>query len=335
MQPGRKVCVKFMKTKFLISTALSLFMLVADSQAQPANKPPRVGYIAASGSTVPEGLVQKLRDLGYIEGKNIAFELQTRRSPTSDWSEPVAQLIKLKVDLIVADGSGPATAAMKATKTIPIVMTSSTDPVGLGLVASLAQPGGNVTGLSSVSGELGGKLLDILKEIMPPLSRVVIPGPPPGSSTQDLFMKETEAPARALKIELIRVTARGPEEFPQVFQTAAKRKAQALVVRIPATIPPAQRQQFVELAAKHRLPAIYQATNWVDAGGLISYGADRNHQFQRAAIYVDKILKGAKPAELPVEQPMKFEFVINLKAAKQIGLTIPPNVLARADRVIR
>ncbi|MGZ8478517.1 MAG: ABC transporter substrate-binding protein [Candidatus Binatia bacterium] len=324
-----------MIAKLTVVVAIWMVLLVPSAPAQQSNKHARIGFLTAAGSTVPPAFVQKLRDLGYVEDNNIGFEIQMRRSPNSDWSEPAAQLIKLKVDIIVADGSGPATAAMKATKSIPIVMTSSTDPVGIGLVASLAQPGGNVTGLSSVSGELGGKLLDILKEIMPRLTRVVIPGPAPGSPTQDLFMKETMAPARALKVELIRVAVRGPEDYDQVFQTAAKRKAQALVVRIPPTIAPAQRQQFVELAIKHRLPAIYQATNWVDAGGLLSYGADRNYQFQRTAVYVDKILKGVKPAELPVEQPMKFEFVINLKAAKQIGLTIPPNVLVRADRVIR
>ena len=148
-------------------------------------------------------------------------------------------------------------------------------------------------------------------------------------------MKETEVPARALKVQLIRITVRGPQDYEQVFQTTVKRKAQALVVRIPATIAPAQRQQFAVQAAKHRLPPICQATNWIDAGGLLSYGADRRHQFQRTALYVDKILKGARPAELPVEQPMKFEFVINLQAAKQIGLTIPPNVLVRADKVLR
>jgi len=328
-------CRKFMIAKFTVVIAIWMVLLVPPAPAQQSNKHARIGFLTAGGSTVPPAFVQKLRDLGYVEGNNIGIEIQMRRSPNSDWSEPVAQLIKLKVDIIVADGSGPATAAMKATKTIPIVMTSSTDPVGIGLVASLAQPGGNVTGLSSVSGELGGKLLDILKEIMPRLSRVVVPGPAPGSPTQDLFMKETMAPARAFNVELIQVAVRGPEDYDQVFQTAAKRKAQALVVRIPPTIAPAQRRQFVELAAKHRLPAIYQATNWVDAGGLLSYGADRSHQFQRTAIYVDKILKGSKPAELPVEQPMKFEFVINLQAAKQIGLTIPPNVLVRADRVIR
>lgn len=312
-----------------------LVLFAPPTRAQQTNKQPRVGFLAAGASNIPAAFVQKLRDLGYLDGSNIAYELQTRRSPNSDWAEPVAQLIKLKVDIIVADGSGPASAAMKATKSIPIVMTSSTDPVGIGLVASLAQPGGNVTGLSSISGELGGKLLEILKEIMPRLTRVVVPGPPPGSSTQDLFMKESAAPAQALKVELVRVAVRGSEDYRQVFQTAVQSKAQGLVVRIPANIPSPQRQQFVELAAKHRLPAIYQAATWVDAGGLLSYGADRNHQFHRAAIYVDKILKGAKPADLPVEQPMKFDFVINLKTAKQIGLTIPPNVLARADRVIR
>ena len=335
MQPCRKVAQNFMIPKFAVVMAIWLVLLVPPARAEQTNKQPRIGFLAAGGASVPEAFVQKLRDLGHIDGANIAFELKTRRDPKSDWSEPVAQLIKLKVDIIVADGSGPATAAMKATKTIPIVMTSSTDPVGIGLVASLAQPGGNVTGLSSVSGELGGKLLEILKEIMPGVTRVVVPGPPPGSSTQDLFMKESAAPARALKVELIRVAVRGAEDYDQVFQTAAKRRAQALVVRIPASISPAQRQQFTQLAAKYRLPAIYQATNWIDAGGLLSYGADRTHQFQRSAIYVDKILKGAKPADLPIEQPMKFEFVINLKAAKQIGLTIPPNVLVRADRVIR
>lgn len=322
-----------MITKFAVAIAIALLLHIPPVGAQ--QKLQRIGFVASSGATIPPAFIQKLRDLGHIDGKTIAIELQTRPSASSDWSEPVAQLLKLKVDIIVADGSGPAGAAMKATKTIPIVMTSSTDPVGLGLVASLAQPGGNVTGLSSVSSELGGKLLEILKELKPRLHRVVVPGPPLSSTTQQLFMKETEAPARALKVEVIPVTVQGPEDYPQVFQSAAKRNAQALVVRVPPTVAPAERQQFVELAAKHRLPAIYQATNWIDAGGLLSYGADRNHQYQRAAIYVDKIFKGAKPAELPVEQPMKFEFVINLKAAKQIGLTIPPNVLVRADRVIQ
>ena len=318
---------------FLLATIL--LTTVSLAEAQQTGKIYRIGFVAGGGSALPEAFEQGLRNLGYANGKNIAFEYRSREGRTEGWSDLIAELIRLKVDIIVADGSGPAAAAKNATSTIPIVMTSSTDPVGIGLVANLARPGGNVTGLSSVSGELGGKLLEILKEIIPRLSRVVVPGPPPGSSTQDLFIKETELPARALKVQVTRVAVRGPEDYEDIFRVATKERAQALVVRIPPSIAPGQRKQFVELVSKYRLPAIYQATNWIDDGGLISYGADRNFQFQRTAVYVDKILKGAKPADLPVEQPTKFEFVINLNAAKQIGVTIPPNVLARADRVIK
>ena len=305
------------------------------AEAQQAAKTPRIGFLAGGGSALPEAFVKALGDLGYAKGKNITFEYRSREGSPERDRDLAADLVRLKVDIIVADGSGPAAAAKNATNTVPIVMTSSTDPVGIGLVASLARPGGNVTGLSSVSGELGGKLLEILKEMIPHLSRVVVPGPPPGSLTQDLFIKETESPARALKVQVTRVTVRGVGDYENVFRVATKERTQALVVRIPPSTPREGREQFVELVTKHRLPAIYQATNWIDAGGLISYGADRNFQFQRTAVYVDKILKGAKPADLPVEQPTKFEFIINLKTAKQIGLTIPPNVLVRADRVIK
>jgi len=318
----------------VVSTTVLLYA-VNLAEAQQTGKIPRIGFLAGGGSALPEAFVKALGDLGYANGKNITFEYRSREGRTEAWSDLIAELIRLKVDIIVADGSGPATAAKNATNTIPIVMTSSTDPVGIGLVANLARPGGNVTGLSSVSGELGGKLLEILKEIIPRLSRVVVPGPPPGSSTRDLFIKETELPARALKVQVTRVAVRGVEDYENIIRVATKERAHALVVRIPASTPAEQRKQFVELVTKYRLPAMYQATNWIDAGGLISYGADRNFQFQRTAVYVDKILKGAKPADLPVEQPTKFEFVINLKAAKQIGLTIPPNVLTRADRVIK
>ena len=246
-----------------------------------------------------------------------------------------AELVRLKVDTIVAEGTGRATAAKRATSTIPIVMAESTDPVGTGLVASLARPGGNITGVTSDSGELGGKLLELLKEIVPRLSRVVIPGPSVGSPAEDVFLKGMELPARALKVQLIRVPTASPEEYENVFRVARKERAQALLVRIPPYIPYAHRKQFVELAVKNRMPAIYGASNYVEAGGLLSYGADRNLMFERVAIYVDKILKGTKPADLPVEAPKDFDLVINLKAAKQIGLTIPPNVLARADKVIK
>jgi putative ABC transport system substrate-binding protein len=312
-----------------------LFALCLPVNAQQPKKVLRIGYLAGGGSAPPRAFVQALRDLGYVEGKNITFEFRTREGRPERDRDLAADLVRLRVDIIVADGSGPARAAKEATSTTPIVMTGATDPVATGLVTSLARPGGNVTGLSSVSGELGGKLLELLKEIVPKLSRVVVPGPPPGSPTQDLFIKETELPARALKVQLIRVAVRGPEDYDNIFRVVAKERAQALVVRIPPNTPPEQRKQFVDLVVKHRLPAIYTTSNWIDSGGLISYGADRNFQFQRTAVYVDKILKGAKPGDLPVEQPMKFEFVINLKAAKQIGLTIPQSVLFRADKVIK
>ena len=324
-----------MITKFIMTTTLAFVALQQPAQAQQG-KLSRLGYVTAeSGAAPPEAFVQGLRSLGYSEGKNIAFEYRTTEGKPLRNADMIAELVRLKVDLIVAEGTSPSLAAKKTTTTIPIVMVSTTDPVGTGIIASFARPGGNVTGVATVTGELGGKLLDLLKEVIPGTTRVVIPGPPPGSPSSDFFMKETELPARALKIHVIRTTVNGREDYENVFRVAAKERAQALLVRIPPFILTEQRKQFVELAAKKRLPAIYQVSSWVDLGGLLSYGADRNFEFQRAAVYVDKVLKGAKPADIPVEQPMKFEFVINLKAAKQIGLTIPPNVLVRADRVIQ
>ena len=335
MQPRRKARQNFMNTKFIVITALTFVASLEPSQAQQ-RKPIRIGYVTAdSGSAPPEAFLQGLRGLGHVEGKNIAIEYRTSEGRPVRNPDLVADLVRLKVDLIVAEGTSPSLAAKKATTTIPIVMVSTTDPVGTGLIASFAHPGGNVTGVATITAELGGKLLDLLKEVIPRLSRVVVPGPPPGRPSSDFFMKETELPARALKIHVIRTTVNGREDYENVFRVAAKERAQALLVRIPPFIPTEQRKQFVELAAKKRMPAIYQASSWVDIGGLLSYGADRTFEFQRAAVYVDKILKNAKPADIPVEQPMKFEFVVNLKAAKQIGLTIPPNVLVRADRVIR
>ena len=312
-----------------------LLALCFPAEAQQP-KIPRIGYIAAeSGSSPPQAFVQALRELGYVEGKNIAFEYRASEGKTGSYPDLVADLVRLKVDILVTSASGATVAAKKATHTIPIVMTSSTDPVGTGLVASLARPGGNITGVTSVTGELGGKFLELLKEIVPKLSRVVIPAPQ-GSITEDLFIKETENPARALNVQIKRFPVRGPEDYESIFRVAAKERANALVVRLPpSTTPDWQRKQFVELAAKNRLPAIYGTKAWVESGGLISYGQDQNLRNRRVAAYVDKILKGAKPAELPVETPTKFEFVINLKTAKQIGLTIPPNVLARADKVIK
>ena len=325
-----------MKKDIFLLTCGALLLAFSFAVDAQQSHIPRIGYLAAEyGSSPPKDFVQALRDLGYVEGKNIAFEYRTSEGKTGAYPDLLRDLIRLKVDIIVTVATGATLAAKKATSTIPIVMASSTDPVGTGLVASLAWPGGNVTGLTSVTGELGGKFLELLKEIVPRFSRVVIPAPAT-SATEDLFIKETEDPARALKIQLIRFPVRGPEDYQSIFRVAGKERANALVVRLPpSTTPAAQRKQFAELAVKNRLPAIYGTKVWVESGGLVSYGQDQHMRYRRLATYVDKILKGAKPADLPIEAPTKFEFVINLIAAKQIGLTIPPNVLARADKVIR
>jgi putative ABC transport system substrate-binding protein len=224
-------------------------------------------------------------------------------------------------------------AAKKATSSVPIVMASSTDPVGAGLVASIARPDGNVTGLTSLTEELGGKQLELLKEIVAGLNRVAILGPT-GPAT-DIFVKETEPTARGLGVKIIPLVFRGPEDFADAFRSATKERANGLIDRIGPGVSSADRKRVVELTVKNRLPTISGFASWADNGGLLTYGPDRNFMYHRAATYVDKILKGAKPADLPVEQPKKFEFIVNLKAAKQIGLTIPPNVLVRADKVIK
>jgi putative ABC transport system substrate-binding protein len=325
-----------MKKKITVLTLSTLLLaLCFSAEAQQLTKVPRIGYLADAGSSPTQAFLQGLRDLGYVEGKNIAFEYRTTEGKSERRPDQVAELVHLKVDIIVTDTTGAALAAKKATTTIPIVMTSSSDPVGTGLIASLARPGGNITGLTSVTGELGGKLLELLKETVPRLTRVAIALPGPDSPASKLFLKETEAPAQALRVQLITLWVRGPNDFESAFRIATKERANALLVRVPSATFSPHLKQFAELTAKNRLPAISPARNWVEAGGLISYGADQNVSFRRAATYVDKILKGANPADLPVEAPMKFELVINLKAAKQIGLTIPPNVLARADKVIR
>ena len=315
-----------------LGAALFAFCSLADAQ-QP--KVFRIGYLSGRGSSPPREFLQALRKLGYEEGKNITIEHRSADSKRERVPDLAAELVSLKVDIIVAEGTNSTATAKKATSIIPIVMAESTDPVGTGLVASLPRPGGNVTGLTSVGGELGGKHLELLKEIVPRLSRVVVPGPPVGSLAEDFFIKETEIPARALKIQLVRASANSPEDYENVFRVVSREGAQALLVRMPPYVRSAHRKQFVELAVKNRVPAIYGASDYVEAGGLISYGADRSVTLQQVAVYVDKILKGTKPADLPVEAPKEFDLVVNLKAAKQIGLTIPPSVLARADKVIR
>jgi len=296
-------------------------------EAQQAAKVYRVGFLltGAANTSEPEAVLRGLSELGYVEKQNIVVEK----------SDEAAELVRLKVDAIVVFGTRAALATKKATSTIPIVMTSSADPVGNGLITSLARPGGNVTGLTSLSAELGGKRLEVLKEIVPRLSRVIVPAPA-GSPTEESYLKETQAPARALKVQLLRFSVRGPEDYEEIFRVAAKERANGLLSRLPVALTSStQRKQLADLAVKNHLPAMYETSAYVDDGGLISYGLDRNWRYQRTAVFVDKILKGAKPADLPVEQPAKFELIINLKAAKQIGLTIPPNVLARANRVIK
>jgi len=309
----------------LVAVVLLAVAVIAEAQ-QPA-RVPRIGYLAtASTSTNPartEAFRQGLRELGYVEGKNISIEYRAL----------AADLVRLKVDVIVTPGATSTRAAKEATSTIPIVMAQDPDPIGNGFVASLARPGGNITGLSNLNRELGGKRLELLKEIVPRLSRVALFGTStfPGT-TQNL--KEAELAAGALGVKLQYLDVLGPKDIETAFRGASKGRAEA-VLAMGSGVLSSLRAQVVELAAKSRLPAIYYIREFVEAGGLMSYGVSVTDLDRRAATYVDKILKGAKPADLPVEQPIKFELIINLKAAKQIGLTIPPNVLVRADRVIK
>ena len=322
-----------MKKNFLLLLVAALFLTIAYSaHAQQPGKIPWIGYLAATGSGPSPAFIQGLRDLGYVEGKNIGFVYRTAEGKYERIADLAAELVRLKVDVIVTDNSGAALALKKATSTIPIVMTTSTDPVGSGLIASFARPGGNVTGLTSVAGELGGKLLDLLKEVVPELTRAGILGT--GDSVNELFVKATEVPARALGVQLIPVVVRGPDDVEGAFRAMTKERVNGLLVRL-AFLYSDHVKRVAELTMENRLPSIAQQLTWVDAGGLISYGADPNTNYRRAATYVDKILKGAKPADLPVEAPTKFELRINLKTAKQIGLTIPQSVLFKADKVIK
>jgi putative tryptophan/tyrosine transport system substrate-binding protein len=328
---------KNMKRKITVITlSAMLFALCFPAEAQEGKKIPWIGYLAGSGSAPNQAFVQGMRDLGYVEGKNIALVYRTTEGRRERYSDIVPELVRLKVDVIVTDVTSAALALKNATNTIPIVMMSSTDPVQTGLVASLARPGGNVTGLTNVGAELAGKLLELLKEITPSLTRVAVlatfGGP---SGTDAVFTKGAEVPARAMGVHLIRVGVQSPDDIEGAFRTITKERANGLLMRLQPSIYSAHYKRTAGLTASSRLPSISINKSWVDAGGLMSYGSDSNFQYRRAATYVDKILKGTKPADLPVEAPTKFEFVINLKTAKQIGLTIPPNVLARADKVIK
>ena len=314
-----------------------LLALCASARAQQPAKIPRIGLLsAASPSSVSarvEAFRQGLRELGYVEGKKIFIEYRYSEGNLEQLKELATELVRLKLDLIVTAGPTATRLAKEATASIPIVMTQDTDPVGSGFVTSLARPGGNVTGFSTLSPEITGKRLELLKEIVPSLSRIAILGnrTVPGNAQG---LKELETGAEAIRLQLKHIDVLAPKDIEAAFRDARKGRAEAVLV-LPNPVAISQRKQVADLAEKSRLPIVYYQPEYVEAGGLMFYGPSNADLFRRAATYVDKILKGAKPADLPVEQPTKFELIINLKAAKQIGLTIPPNVLARADRVIR
>ena len=327
--------------RFLISGLCAVLLaLSVPAEAQQAKKVPRIGYLSPSSLSVSspyrDAFQQGLRGLGYVEGKNIVVEYRSAEGKLDRVPDLVAELVGLKVDVIVVPSSSLARAAKTVTTTIPIVMASAANPFADGLVASLARPGGNVTGVTNVESDLGAKRLELLKQIFPGLTRVaVLPGPMrPGAERRDLRGMQAAAPSLKLQLKILEV--RTTDDFERVFEDAAKARVGALVVgRDPTALFSAHEKRIVELAVKNRLPAMYPRISYIGAGGLMFYAEDELENYRRAATYVDKILKGAKPADLPVEQPTKFEFIINLKAANQIGLTFPPNVLALADKVIR
>jgi putative tryptophan/tyrosine transport system substrate-binding protein len=313
------------------------FVGLADGAGSQPTKIPRIGFlIAASPSSVSarlEAFRQGLRELGYVEGKNIVIEWRYAEGKLDRLPALAAELVRLKIDIILTGAPATTRAAKEATVTIPIVMAQDTDPVANGFVASLARPGGNITGLSTLAPELSGKQLELLKETVPRLSRMAVLGNStlPGNAQA---LKELELAAGAFKVQLQYVDVLDLKDIETAFRAVSKGRADAVLV-LGNPIFLSQRIQITDLAVKSRLPAIYERPEYVDDGGLMTYGVNINELYRRAATYVDKILKGRTPADLPVEQPIKFEFIINLKSAKQIGLVIPPNVLARADRVIR
>ena len=317
------------KLFWLITATLLISIHPAEAQ-QPKLR--RIGYLASTGSAPPEPFRQALRNLGYVEGKNIAFEFRASGGKPERNADLALELVSLNIELIVAEGAGAIRAAKNATSEIPILMSEVNDPITLGFVANLAHPGGNITGLSNLAPELSGKRLELLKEVIPKISHVALLAYRGVAMRTSIEEAQLAARSSHLKLELLEVT--GPGEFESAFEMAKKRRAEALM-QIQAGVLKPHQQRIIELAAKYRLPALYNNRVDVEAGGLISYGFDAVERQRRLAALVDKILKGAKPADLPVEQPAKFELVINLKTAKQTGLTIPPNVLARADRVIK
>ena len=321
----------------IVTLILSLLTAPLTSTAQHAAKVPRLGLLipGSSSAFAPriEAFRHGLRDLGYVEGRNITIEYRFAEGQDDRLPALVAELIRLQVDIMVTDGEAAILVAQHATTTIPIVMAVSSDPVGIGFVASLARPGGNITGLSFMLTEVSGKRLELLQEAVPKLSHVAVLWDPANPSST-LGFKETQTAAHALGLPLQSLEVRGPDEFDQAFAAMSREHADALVV-LSNPLFFSHRRQLAELAVKHRLPAIFLFREYVEAGGLMAYGANLNAMYRRAAYYVDRILKGTKPADLPVEQPVKFELVINLKTAQALDLTIPPTLLFRADEVIK
>jgi putative tryptophan/tyrosine transport system substrate-binding protein len=328
----------------VLTLCAMLFALCPSASAQQPKKVPRIGFLF---NTSPADLASRidvfrrgLQELGYVEGKTILFEFRFAEGIFDRLPDLAAELVRLNVDIIVVAGGRPTAAAKKATSTIPIVVGSAGDLLRAGLVASLAKPGGNITGSTVSSADVSGKRLALLKETVPKATRIVVlwhpsSGDRPGGITTDWDeVKETEAEGRRLGIKVQSVELKDPSEFESAYATMVQRQTQA-VIFIQGSFISFHHKRLLELALKHRLPSMCEPARWASDGCLMSYGPDQIYPWQRAAVFVDKILKGTKPAEIPVEQPKKFEFVINLKAAKQIGLTIPPNVLARADRVLR
>jgi putative ABC transport system substrate-binding protein len=322
----------------LVTLILSLLATPLTAEAQQLAQVPRIGVLSASSSAAEassyslEAFRQGLRDLGYVEGQNIAVEYRFAEWQEARLAALAAELVRLPVDVLVTRATPAARAARQATSTIPIVFTNVNDPVGQGLVASLARPGGNVTGLSTLSSELSGKLLELLQEAVPGLRRVAVLWNAANRGIA-LQFRETQDAARVLGLELHSLEVRDPDDIDRLVAAALGERAEGLVV-LPAT-PLRYPTQVVDFATTHRLPVIYAERERVQAGGLMSYGPHYREIARRAAAYVDKILKGAKPADLPVEQPMKFEFVINLKTAQTLGLTLPPHLLFFADEVLQ
>ena len=323
---GKVICV---------ALGVMLFALGFAAEAQQPGNVPRIGFLSQAPPAGPniEAFRQGLRERGYVEGKTIVIEYRDAEGKPDRLPSLTSDLVRLKVNGIVVVGSEAALAAKNATTVIPIIMAVASDPVGTGLVASLARPGGNITGISSFGPESSGKRLELLKELVPGLSRVAALAYN-ANPAYKLQLNEVESAAQALKLQLQVLEVREPNDFDGAFGAAKKGRAGAVNI-LTSSFLSAHRKKLVDSAEKSNLPVIYASAAFVEAGGLMSYGPSQVDNYRRAATYVDKILKGAKPADLPVEQPTKFEFIINLKAAKQIGLTIPPNVLARADKVIK